>query len=360
MIYQPAHPSTASTYSQQAVHASWRRAAPSPGAGGLRNCSTLHRKGHLAGCRPGSSTTYPGHTAPHTAQRPAGAVASAPRAAALYQNAPSTPSRPPQLRPARAPKRARLPRPRGAGARLVLLGDGHDAGQVHHLALHAVDALHHDEHLAPGPPRARLPLRDRRAQHRLQVVRVVVREHLRAGRRGLFSPEKPLCAPGNDPLQVGAELERQPISKSARTCALHRRPPPPGQIAVLARQRVLIAEAACGRSAPPPPQRPAPRGHHKVACLARRRGPPHLAGLFRHDLASCFNSSYNKTRESWCESDTSAPPLSRPVCARPAQHWQGSHAHRRGPQWAAGVLPRGRAPSLSRRSRARPPRCWRG
>jgi hypothetical protein len=41
----------------------------------------------------------------------------------------------------------------------VLLLDGDDLGQAADLALHRVDALHHDQDLGPRPVRARLPLR---------------------------------------------------------------------------------------------------------------------------------------------------------------------------------------------------------
>ena len=61
----------------------------------------------------------------------------------------------------------------------VLLLEGHNACQIGHLPLHAVDALHHNQDLLPRPVYPRLPLCDRPPQHRLQMLHIVVRKHLR-------------------------------------------------------------------------------------------------------------------------------------------------------------------------------------
>eukprot|EP00639_Heterosigma_akashiwo_P007901 CAMPEP_0194596312 /NCGR_PEP_ID=MMETSP0292-20121207/25589_1 /TAXON_ID=39354 /ORGANISM="Heterosigma akashiwo, Strain CCMP2393" /LENGTH=281 /DNA_ID=CAMNT_0039456559 /DNA_START=372 /DNA_END=1218 /DNA_ORIENTATION=- len=68
--------------------------------------------------------------------------------------------------------------------RLVPLADLNDALQVADLALHRVDALHHDQHLLPGAAGARLPQGDRLPQHLPQSLRVVVGEGADLGPRG--------------------------------------------------------------------------------------------------------------------------------------------------------------------------------
>mmetsp|Transcript_10372 Transcript_10372/g.30469 ORF Transcript_10372/g.30469 Transcript_10372/m.30469 type:complete len:231 (+) Transcript_10372:459-1151(+) len=60
--------------------------------------------------------------------------------------------------------------------RLVLLRHFRDVLQVADLALHAINALDHDEDLAPRPPRPRSPVRDGLAQHLFERFRVVVLE----------------------------------------------------------------------------------------------------------------------------------------------------------------------------------------
>ena len=66
---------------------------------------------------------------------------------------------------------------------LVLLLDGDDLGQAHNGALHAVDALDHDQYLLPRAARDRMAFDDGLLQLGLQVDRVVVLEHLDRGAR---------------------------------------------------------------------------------------------------------------------------------------------------------------------------------
>jgi len=65
-----------------------------------------------------------------------------------------------------------------AGACLVFLLKSHDAGQVGHLALHAVDALHHNQDLLPWPIYSRLTLCYRLPEHQLQMFHIIVCKHL--------------------------------------------------------------------------------------------------------------------------------------------------------------------------------------
>ena len=67
---------------------------------------------------------------------------------------------------------------------LVLLAHGDDGCKLAHFALHGVDALDHDQDLAPRAVRARLPLRYAGTQHDLQGAGVVVLEHLCADASG--------------------------------------------------------------------------------------------------------------------------------------------------------------------------------
>ena len=60
--------------------------------------------------------------------------------------------------------------------RLVLLRHFRDILQVADLALHAINALDHDEDLPPRPPRARPPVRDSLPQYFFERFRVVVLE----------------------------------------------------------------------------------------------------------------------------------------------------------------------------------------
>ena len=60
--------------------------------------------------------------------------------------------------------------------RLVLLRHFRYILQIADLALHAVDALDHDQDLAPRPPRARPAVRDGLPQYFFERLRVVVLE----------------------------------------------------------------------------------------------------------------------------------------------------------------------------------------
>ena len=60
----------------------------------------------------------------------------------------------------------------------VLPLQGYNLRQGHNLPLHAVDALHNDQDLAPGPVCAWLTRRYAVSEQNLQVLYVVVPEHL--------------------------------------------------------------------------------------------------------------------------------------------------------------------------------------
>ncbi len=70
-----------------------------------------------------------------------------------------------------------------ASADLILLLEGNDLRQRRGLPLHAVDALHHNQNLAPGPVCAGLASCNAGLQQHLQVLGVIMPEHLQPFRR---------------------------------------------------------------------------------------------------------------------------------------------------------------------------------
>ena len=61
---------------------------------------------------------------------------------------------------------------------LVLLLQFNNLWQGTHLAFHAVDALHNDEDLLPGPPRPWLPIRNVLSQQGLKMQHIIVCKNL--------------------------------------------------------------------------------------------------------------------------------------------------------------------------------------